>query len=433
MKTDSSPSGLAGKNASTMQAELRKIPAKVNLELFDIGVFTKDKIREIFRGGKLPTADAMVEEIILRAVKEGATDIHIEPDEAELRVRLGYEGLLKRLVSLPKEISENIANVIKTKANLNQFEKKKPQEGRCSMTFAGHQFDMRVSTLPTITGERIALRLFNRTQSISRVDELGFSNENLEKLRRLLHRPSGLVLAVGSSGMGMSTIIFACLNELQSPEKNIITLENPVEFKLGYASQVQSVFDKTASPSDTLRPILRQSPNVLMLSEIRDGETGHIAAESALAGNLVLSTILATDALGTIPRLLNFGLSPYWVASSLAGMVYQKLIRMVCENCKEEFQPTNEELSRLGTAQFATFFKGKGCDMCSNSGYQGRTGIHEVLVIDDQMRDLIYRGASILDLKQSAYASGFEDIRSDAMKKVTAGITTLDEVIRSLG
>src|SRR5579862_2458238 len=410
-----------------IRGDIGKIPSKVNLELFDIGVFTKDKIREIFRGGKLPTADAMVEEIILRAVKEGATDIHIEPDEGELRIRLGDEGILRRLVSLPKEISENIASVVKQKANLNQFEKKKAQEGRCSMTFAGNQIDIRVATLPTITGERIALRLFNRTEDISRIEELGFSPENLERIRKILQQPSGLILAVGSSGMGMSTIIFACLNALQSPEKNIITLENPVEFKLNFSSQVQAVLDKSVTPTDTLRPILRQSPNVLMLSEIRDGETGSIAAEAALAGSLVLSTIVATDSLGTIPRLLNFGLSPYWVATSLTGLVYQKLIRKVCENCKEEYQPTDEEISRLGSSEFASFFKGKGCDQCNKTGYHGRTGIHEILIIDDRLRDLIYRGASILDLKQSAYASGFEDIRADAGKKVVAGITTIEE------
>jgi type II secretory ATPase GspE/PulE/Tfp pilus assembly ATPase PilB-like protein len=416
-----------------MNNELKKLASKVNLELFDVGVFTKDKIREIFRGGKLPTADAMVDEIILRAVKEGATDVHIEPDENELRIRLGHEGILKRLVSLPKEISENIASVIKTKSSLNQFEKKKAQEGRWLVSYGRFQFDVRVSTLPTITGERIALRIFDRTTSISKLDELGFSPENLDKVRRLLHKPSGLVLAVGTSGNGTSTILYASINEVQSPDKNIITLENPVEHKLNLASQVQSVFDKSLPPSETLRPILRQSPNVIMISEIRDLETGSIAAEAAISGNLVLSALMASDAIGAIPRFLNFGITPYWVATALSGVIHQKLIRKVCAACKEEYQPTMEEMTHLGTAQFATFFKGRGCEECDGTGYAGRTGIHEILIIDDPLRDLIYRGSSILSLKETAFASGYEDIRSDAIRKATSGVTTPEELIRSLG
>jgi len=416
-----------------MIEEFKKIPSKVNLGLFDVSVFSKDKIRDIFRGGKLPTADAMVEEILLRAVKEGATDIHIEPKESELRVRLGSEGMLKHLVSLPKEIAENVASVIKTKANLNQFEKKKPQEGRYSVTIGTYQFDIRVNTLPTITGERLALRIFNKAANVSRVDDIGLSNENLEKLRRLLHKPSGLILLTGSAGSGLSTIMRACVNELESPDKNIITIENPVEFNWDFATQVQIAFDKTYTLSEALRPILRQSPNVIMLSEVRDLETGMVAAEAVLAGNLVLSTILASDTLGAIPRLLNFGMAPYWVATSLAGIVCQKLIRKICDSCKEEYQPTNEELAQLGATQFPTFFKGKGCELCGGTGYRERTGIHEILIIDDRLRDLIYRQASFLELKEAAYASGFEDLRTDAIKKAIIGVTAPEEVIRSLG
>jgi general secretion pathway protein E len=416
-----------------MIEELKAIASKVNLALFDVSVFSKDKIREMFRGGKLPTADAMVEEIILRAVKEGATDIHIEPREGELRIRMGSEGRLEQLVALPKEISENIANIVKTKANLNQFEKKKPQEGRYTVTISTYQFEIRVCTLPTISGERVALRIFNKTVNVSKMNELGLSNENLGKLQRLLQRPTGLILSAGTSGSGTSTILHACVNELQSPEKNIITLENPVEFQLDFATQVQTAIEKNATPLETLRPILRQGPNVIMISELRDLESSTLAAEAALAGNLVISSILASDTLGVIPRLLNFGMSPYWVATSLAGIITQKLVRKICDACKEEYQPTNEEALRLGTSEFATFFKGKGCEACDGTGYRGRIGIHEVLIIDDRLRDLIYRHASFIDIKEAAYASGFEDIRADALKKATAGITTIDEVLRAAG
>jgi type II secretory ATPase GspE/PulE/Tfp pilus assembly ATPase PilB-like protein len=416
-----------------MIEELKNIPSKVNLALFDVGVFSKDKIREMFRGGKLPTADAMVEEVILRAVKEGATDIHIEPKENELRIRLGSEGILEQLVALPKEISENISNIVKTKANLNQFEKKKPQEGRYVVTIANFQFEIRVSTLPTISGERVALRIFNKTVNVSKVSELGLSNENLGRIFRLLHKPAGLILSAGTSGSGTSTILHACINELQSPEKNIITLEDPVEFQLNFATQVQTSIDKDTTPLELLRPILRQGPNVIMISEVRDIESATLAAEAALAGNLVISSVLASDTLGTIPRLLHFGMTPYWVATSLAGVVTQRLVRKICEGCKQEYQPTNEEADRLGTSQFATFYEGKGCEICDGSGYHGRTGIHEVLIVDDHLRDLIYRQASFIELKESAYAHGFEDIRADALKKATSGITTIDEVLRAVG
>jgi general secretion pathway protein E len=416
-----------------MIEELKNIPDKVNLALFDVGVFSKDKIREMFRGGKLPTADAMVEEIILRAVKEGATDIHIEPKENELRIRLGSEGILEQLVALPKEISENISNIVKTKANLNQFEKKKPQEGRYTVTIANFQFEIRVSTLPTISGERVALRIFNKTVNVSKIGELGLSSENLGKVFRLLQKPAGLVLSAGTSGSGTSTILHACINEIQSPEKNIITLENPVEFQIDFATQVQMTIDKNVTALDLLRPILRQGPNVIMISEVRDFETATLAAEAALAGNLVISSVLASDTLGAIPRLLHFGMSPYWVATSIAGIITQKLIRKICDGCKQEYQPTREEADRLGMNQFATFYEGKGCDLCGGTGYRERTGIHEVLIVDDHLRNLIYRQASFIDMKEAAYAHGFEDMRIDAIKKATSGITTIDEVLRAVG
>lgn len=413
--------------------EFAKIPSKVNLEMFDTSVFTKDKIRDIFRAGKLPTADAMIDEIILRAIKEGATDIHIEPKDAELRIRLGSEGVLKRLVSLPKEISENVASVVKTKANINQFEKKKPQEGRFVVTLAQHQFEIRVNTLPSITGERLALRVFSKVANVSHIDDMGFSPENLDKVHHLLHRPSGLILAAGPSGSGVSTILTALLNALQSTEKNIITIENPVEIRFDFATQIQLPAEKDFSIGETLRPVLRQSPNIIMLSEIRDQESGVVAAEAVLGGVLVLSTVLANDSIGTIPRLRNYDISAYWLATALAGIISQKLIRKICDKCKEECQLTDEELSYIGGSQYATYYRGKGCEECDMTGYRGRTGIHEVLTIDDRMRDLIYRQASFLELKEAATAAGFQDFHVAAVKKAIAGVTTVEEIIRALG
>ncbi len=415
--------------------ELKKIPSKFSLEQFDVAVFAKDKIREMFRTGKLPTADAMVEEIVLRAVKEGASDIHFEPSDFALRVRLGYEGVMKKLVSLPKDTAENLANVLKAKAGLNAFEKKKPQEGRFTITLGTMQLDLRISTLPAVTGERIALRILTKASHIAKIEELGFSETNLERLKKLFNRPSGLLLITGPAGGGKTTTAYAAVNKLNTPEKNIFTVENPIEFKLDFATQVQPSADKTFSIVDALRSILRQSPNVILVGDVRDSETGNLTAEAAFIGTMVISTMLSSDAIGTIPRLLNLGISPYWLASSLVGIAHQQLVRKICESCKEEYQATSEELSRLGTGTWGqtSYFHGKGCDACNGTGYRDRTAIQEILVVNDQLRDLIYEQAPSVKLKEATFNAGFDDIRSDARNKVTEGITTIAEFARSLG
>ena len=419
-----------------MIEELKNIPAKVHLEQFDLGSFAKDKIRDLFRQGKVPTADAMVDEILLRALKEGASDIHFEPAEHELRVRLGFDGIMKRLVSLPKDIADNLANVLKTKGALNAFEKKKPQEGRFSTTAGPYQYDLRISTVPVLYGERVALRILQKNARVANIEELGFSKENLLKVRSLLHRPTGLFLVTGPSASGKSTTVYASVNDTQSAEKNIITVENPVEYKLDFASQVPTGIDKSFTFADALRAILRQNPNIIMLGEIRDAETGIVAAEAALTGNLVLSTMLSSDAVGTIFRLLNIGVPPFWLATTLIGVVYQQLVRRICESCKEEYELSDADRHGSFVTMLSTqkkFYRGKGCDKCDNSGYLGRTAIHEVLIINDDMRDLMYQQASILKLKEAARAGGFENIFLDGMRKVSEGITTIAEFSRALG
>jgi len=416
--------------------ELKNIPSKVPLEQFDTGSFSKDKIRDLFRSGKVPTAEAMVEEILLRAMKEGATDLHFEPAETELRIRIGFEGTMKRMVSLPKEISDNLTNVMKTRGSLNAFEKKKPQEGRFSSAVGTLQFDIRISTLPVIHGERIALRILQKNARVANIAELGFSPENLEKVRQLLHRPTGLFLVTGPSGSGKSTTVNAAVNDIQTPEKNIMTVENPIEYKLDFASQVTASVDKSLSFADALRAMLHQNPNVIMVGEIRDAETGVVAAEAALTGNLVLSTMLSGDAVGSIFRLINLGIPPFWLASTLIGIVFQQLVRKICTSCKEEYELSSEQQHGTFVNMISgqkKFFRGKGCEKCEQSGYSGRTAIHEILIVNDQLRDLIYQQASILKLKEAARASGFQNIFQDAVKKVNSGVTTIAEFTRALG
>ena len=415
--------------------DLKRIPSKIALEQFDLGAFSKEKIRDLFRAGKMPTAEVMIDEILLRAVKSGATELHIEPAENELRIRLGHEGVLRRLLTLPKDISENLGNVLKTKANLNAFEKKKPQEGRFSLSYGLYQVDFRVSTLPILNGERFALRIIHKSTSIAKLDQLGFSDSNLERLKSLLKRSSGLLLITGPSSSGKSTTVYAAVNHLSAPDKNIITVENPIEDRLDFAAQVATSADKTFTFVDALKAILRQSPNIIMVGEIRDAETGTVAAEAALTGNLVLSLMLSNDAIGAILRMINLGVPAYWLSSALIGVVHQQLVRKICDNCKEVYEPTEQENAALFSVISGgnKFFRGKGCEKCEKTGYLGRTAIHEILTISDQMRDLIYQEASIIKIRDATRLAGFENILQDAVKKVTSGVISISEFVRVLG
>jgi type II secretory ATPase GspE/PulE/Tfp pilus assembly ATPase PilB-like protein len=409
---------------------------RVALEQIDVGTLSKEKLRELFRAGKLPTAESIVEEIFQRATRTGCTDIHFEPIEGELRIRVGQEGILKRLVSLSPEMTDSVLSILKTRATLNQFEKKKPQEGRFSANYQGESYDFRLSIIPVLSGERAVIRLLRKTQRIAQLDELGFSIVALERIRDLLRQPKGLLLFTGPSGSGKTTSAYAAANAVETPEKCIITVEDPVEYRLPYASQVQLPSDRSFNFADALRAILRQNPNVILIGEIRDAETGMVAAEAALTGNLVLSTMLSTDAIGVVPRLLNLGIQPFWLASTLGGVVYQQLIRKICPDCKVEVNPTDEELAPIkqylqGGGNF--FCIGKGCEKCGGTGFQGRTVISEIITISLEFRDLILQQASIMKMRQEASDCGFQTIRADAAEKVAMGLSTIAEFVRVLG
>jgi type II secretory ATPase GspE/PulE/Tfp pilus assembly ATPase PilB-like protein len=411
-------------------------PLRIPLEQIDVRALSKDKIRELFRQGKLPTADQIVEEILIRAVGSRANDIHFEPLENEMQIRLGHEGTLKRMISLPLDMNDSIISVLKSKAILNQFEKKKPQEGRFSSIYGNESIDFRVNVIPVLSGERCLVRLLHKTSSISRIEELGFSKENLERLRTLLRSPRGLLLITGPSGSGKSTTVYAAVNYVANPEKCVITVEDPVEYRLPYASQVHLPPDKSFNFIDALRAILRQNPNVIMIGEIRDAETGIVAGEAALTGNLVLSTMLADDAIGAIHRLLNLGVPAYWLASTVVGIVYQLLIRKICPNCKEEYSLSPEELQMVGAPVESSdlkLFRGRGCPNCAGTGYKGRVAICEVVTISPTLRDMIFQKESILKMREEAGNFGFQGIRQDAIRKAITGITTLQEIVRVLG
>lgn len=416
--------------------EIKTLTSRFNIEQFDMKLIGRDKVLEAQKNGKLPPFDILVEEMIIKALKNDAHDIHFEPMENELRVRTDKFGVLERLLSFPREFNENFANIFKTRADLNVFEKRKPQEGGFTANIGTRQVDLRVSILPSVYGERIAVRLFVKTTSIRPIEDIGLSNTNLEKLLYLISKPSGLILITGPAGSGKSTTLYSAINELDVAEKNILTVEDPIEFKLDFATQVPAGAEKSFGFAEALKSILRQRPNVILIGEIRDVETGIVAAEAALNGNLVLSTMLSSDAIGTIPRLLQFGIPSYWLAPTLSGVVYQQLVRTICPDCKQSYKPSDEELQRLGITDYSSeliFYKGQGCKTCDGNGYFGRSAIHEVLTVDDQLKDLIYQNAPLMKLKEAAVHNGFKTIRYSAVRKVLLGTTTSSEVFRRLG
>jgi len=420
------------RTGTTVQIPAQRIP----LEQFDVKTLSKEKIRELFRLGRLPTADQIADEILVRAILLGASDIHIEPIEGELQIRFSIEGVLRRIVSLPPDMNEPVLNVFKAKAALNQFEKKKPQEGRFSGVYNSEGYDFRINTIPVLSGERGLVKILRKASGVAKLEDLGFSDESYERLRNLLKNPRGLFLVTGPTGSGKTTTVYASVNHLHTPEKCVITVEDPVEYRLPFASQVHLPIDKSFTFIDALRAILRQNPNVIMIGEIRDADTGVVAAEAALAGNLVMSTMLADDSIGAIHRLFNLGVPSYWLASTMVGVVYQVLLRKICSNCREEYALTAEDLEFLGAPADMPelrLYRGRGCVACGGTGYSGRVPVAEVVTITPALRDLIFQKASILKMREEAMKSGYQSIRQDAIKKVIAGITTVHELVRVLG
>ena len=293
-----------------------------------------------------------------------------------------------------------------------------------------------MSIIPVLNGERAEIRLLHKTQRIARLEELGFSPKSFDAITHLLKQPKGLLLVTGPSGSGKTTTVYAATNAIETPEKCVITVEDPVEYRLQYASQVQLPADRSFNFADALRVILRQNPNVILIGEIRDAETGVVASEAALTGNLVLITMLSTDALGAIHRLLNLGIHPYWLASTMVGVIYQQLIRKICPECKEEDPAPENEIAMItpylqSSPQF--FTRGKGCQACGGTGYKGRTAIGEIVSVSMELRDLILQQASLIQMREEASRHGFQGIRVDAAEKVALGMTTISEFIRVLG
>ncbi len=416
--------------------EYKQIPSKFQLDTIDTRKRTKEKVTEFLDSGKMPNADVLVDEIIITAVKSGASDIFFEPMEHEFRVRYNIDSVLEHAFSLPKVLTESLCNVMRSRGSLNMFEKKKAQDGRYSAKYGKFQFDMRVNTLPTIEGERFSIRIFKKNNRAVEINDIGFSPENLSLVRYLLNRPSGLLVIAGPSASGKTATVYGLMNELKDSQKNIITVENPVEYHLEFASQVQVDVEQKLDYATSMRAVFRQQPDLIFLGEIHDASAGTAAAEAALTGIMVVTTILSGDAMSCLPRMINFGIPPTWLASTLNGIIYQQLVRKICTHCRESYKPTKHMLNAAGLNQLEDsimLYRGAGCEVCGGDGYLGRTAIHEILIVDEELKDLIFHQSSPVKVKEAATKKGFESIRFDAVKKLVSGVIALEEYIRVLG
>jgi type IV pilus assembly protein PilB len=369
--------------------------------------------------------------IITQAVHEGASDIHIEPDMDVLRVRHRVDGILQEVTTAPKGLQGGVLSRVKIMADLDISERRVPQDGRIQMKVGERDIDLRVSTLPTIYGEKVVLRILDKRQGIVKLPDLGFPPGTFEVVQRLVARPYGLFLVTGPTGSGKTTTLCAALNTINTVARNIVTIEDPVEYQIKIVNQVQVNAKAGVTFANGLRSILRQDPDVIMIGEIRDRETATIAIQAALTGHLVFSTLHTNDAPSAVARLIDIGVEPYLIASSLIGVVAQRLVRKICPTCRkptavppDAFKGITPEGSGFSPA------KGAGCSGCRNSGYSGRIGIYELLTVTDALRDLVINRAPASLLKNAALQGGFVPLRQAGMAKAAAGVTTLEEVYR---
>ena len=377
----------------------------------------------------------MVDLIIRNAIKRGASDIHIEAQENQVRVRNRVDGVLQDTIKLPKWTQPIIISRIKVLGGLNIAEKRLPQDGRIKVKAKNMSADLRVSTLPTYYGEKAVIRVLRKETASLAIDDLGFTQRNVTILRNFSQRPQGMILIVGPTGSGKTSTLYACMQEIKSDEVNIITVEDPVEYELPGINQVQINEKVGLSFPFILRSILRQDPNVIMIGEIRDEETAEIAVQSSLTGHLVLSTLHTNDAPTAITRLIDIGIPPYMISSSVIGVVAQRLVRVTCTECKEEYVPTQDLLSRINLDQDDLpfkFYRGAGCPHCNHTGYKGRTAIEETMVMNAKIRELLQSSASVDTVREAAMALGMTTLGIRGLDKIKEGITTVEEVLKAV-
>ncbi len=372
--------------------------------------------------------------VLLQAIRDKASDIHFEPFESEYKMRYRIDGVLYEMVPPPKYIAAALSSRIKVMADLDIAERRLPQDGRISLTVQGKPVDLRVSVLPTMFGESVVLRVLDRSQVSFDLEKLGLRKEGCDIVRRLIHKPNGIIIVTGPTGCGKTTTLYSAMNELNNIERKLITTEDPVEYDIDGLIQVQMKPDIGLTFARCLRSILRQDPDIILVGEIRDLETAEIAAQASLTGHVVFTTLHTNDAPSSIARLLDLGVEPFLVTATLEGIIAQRLVRKICEKCKTPFEPTEGQLSELGLTpddiKGKQFYYGRGCGKCNNTGYRGRTGIFEIMTFNDEIRELIMNQASTNVLRAAGQKAGMRLLRDNGLAAIYDGTTTIDEVVK---
>ena len=375
----------------------------------------------------------LVNMILAQAIRDHASDIHIEPEEDMLRVRFRIDGILHEVFTPPKNLQSAIVSRIKILSEMDIAETRIPQDGRFRIRLENREIDLRVSTLPTAYGENVVIRVLDKSNILLDIKDLGFSKENRAIFEQMLTSAYGIILVTGPTGSGKTTTLYSALNRLNSIQKNIITVEDPIEYRLKMIRQSQVNPKAGMTFASGLRAILRQDPDVIMVGEIRDSETANIAVQAALTGHLVLSTLHTNDAVGAVSRLQEMGIEPFLVATAMVGVIAQRLVRRVCDRCREEYTPSGNLLRRLGLAPEKhdwRFYRGAGCNACKGTGYRGRTGIYEILKIDDKIKEMIIANEMADHLRAEAIRRGMRPLKYDGILKALKGVTTIEEVMR---
>ncbi len=376
-----------------------------------------------------------VNSVIFRAVKEKASDIHIEPFEKEVVIRFRVDGIMHDILHQPRKVHAAVSSRIKVMGNLDIAEKRIPQDGRIFRKVAGKEIDIRLSTIPTQFGERLVMRILEKGGELLSLEKLGFEGETLEQINKLIARENGIILITGPTGSGKSTTMAACLSRINTQDINILTVEDPIEYQLNGVGQVQVNAKINLTFAVALRHFLRQDPDVIMVGEVRDSETADLAITAALTGHLVFSSLHTNEAAGSFPRLIDMGIEPFLVASSVNAVLAQRLVRRVCTKCRESYEASPMELAELGVRNVQgpiTLYKAVGCSSCSHTGYSGRINMHELLVMDDSIRTLVMRNADSAAIRKAAVDKGMLTMREDGARKVLAGVTTVQELSRTL-
>jgi len=387
-----------------------------------------DKLRDIAENTPVIR---LVNNLLVQAIREGASDIHIEPEEDSLRIRFRMDGILHEMPSPPKQMQLPVVSRVKIMSKMDIAKMRVPQDGRFDVRVEGKDVGIRVSTFPTYYGENVVMRLLDKTTSLYAIDRIGISKEDQKKLEQIINKPYGFVLSTGPTGCGKTTTLYAVLTAINSIGKNIITIEDPIEYTIPVVRQSQ-INPKAGLTFETgLRAILRQDPDIIMVGEVRDKQTATIAIQSALTGHLVLSTLHTNDAPSAVTRLIDMGVEPFLVASSVTAVIAQRLVRTICERCKESYTPPPEFLEEPGLTDLGNpvLYRGKGCPVCRNTGYKGRTGIFEILTINDEIRELIMTKPSFDIILKAAQRAGMRTMKEDAISKALKGVIALEEAL----